>query len=129
MGVLVNFEDTYGIADIACKHFFNQVLEIERSTKQFDDIVVQRAIGTGNIFSTRSLTSEIDTIITVYDMDKQLASSKLDILEPEEVERKIQDMKVAYKGKKPLYVPVAFCAETICLHLLNDFSHTYSDIQ
>lgn len=28
MSILVNFEDTYGIADIVCQHFFNQVLNI-----------------------------------------------------------------------------------------------------
>lgn len=131
MNILVNFEDTYGIADIAGKYFFNQYMEKEYNEKKYDNIIVRRGLATGNIFKFRTIPKDISTIIYVYDMDRQIASDSYDFLEPTTLKKKIDYLEEKYKGIELKFVPVAFSAETICLHMLRtkttDFSQVFSE--
>lgn len=130
MGVLVNFEDTYGMADIAGHYFFQQCMEKENNEKKYGDVLVRRSLSTSNIFSPRTIPEDIDTIIYVYDMDKQRPSDLYDFLEPDALEEKINRLKENFRDKKLWFVPVAYAAETICLHMMAkndiDFSSLFS---
>lgn len=130
MGILVNFEDTYGIADIAGKIFFNQYMEKEYNEKRYGNVIVRRGLSTNNILSFRTIPEDISTIIYVYDMDRQKANDPYNFLEPDTLKMKIENLMKRYNGIEMWFVPVAFSAETICLHMLRaktvDFSQVFS---
>ena len=130
MSILVNFEDTYGIADLACKNFFGELIPQNVNEKDFDGILVRRALSTGNILKVRTIPADIDKIIFVYDMDKQRNKDEENILEPDALEEKIVHLQKSYTNKELLFVPVHYAAETICLDLFSpgkmDFSLIFS---
>jgi len=130
MSILVNFEDTYGIADIATKYFFDEYMDKAYNEKKYNDVIVRRGLSTGNIFRFRSIPKDVSTIIYVYDMDKQKPSDSLDFLEPDTLKEKIEGLKQKYNDIELKFVPVSFSAETICLHMLRaetmDFSKLFS---
>lgn len=128
MNVLVNFEDTYGIADIACKYFFNDYIEPAYNEKAYGDVLIRRALSTANIFRYRTIPKDISIIIYVYDMDKQKMSSPYNILEPEDLKEKIDILADCYGSIELKFVPVAFSAETICLHMLQTETMDYSKV-
>lgn len=131
MSILVNFEDSYGIADIACKYFFDEYIGLEYNEKVFhNNILVRRALTSGNIFNYRMIPNDISTIIFVYDMDRQSNTASYNILEPDHLKAKIDRLCNVYKDIMLKFVPVAFAAETICLHMMKsellDFSQVFS---
>lgn len=128
MSILVNFEDTYGIADIVCQHFFNQVLNIGENDASINNIHIHKGLSAWNVFKAQSLPDGAESVITVYDMDRQPKSNEYNIMNESDLEENIDKLEKAYGANVKLwFVPTTFCAETICLHLLSDYSHDYSE--
>lgn len=128
MSILVNFEDTYGMADIAGQYFFQRFMEKEQNEEKYGDVLIRRSLSTQNIFRPRTIPSDIDTIIFVYDMDKQCISDNYDFLEPDSLAEKIKILKENFKDKELRFAPVAFSAETLCLHMIGKNQNDYSCI-
>lgn len=127
MGILVNFEDSYGIADIACNEFFKSPLDANIEECKYGDVIVRRRLA-NCVFMPTTLPANIDTIIFVYDMDRLSLKSKDKILASDTLANKIAYLQKYYVHKELRFVPVAFCAETICLHLLKDYCYDYSEV-
>lgn len=116
MSILVNFEDTYGIADIACKHFFNQVLNIGENDASINNIHIHKGLSSWKVFKAQSLPDGAELVITVYDMDRQTKSNEYNIRNAGDLEKNIDKLEKAYGDAVKLwFVPTTFCAETICL--------------
>lgn len=131
MGILVNFEDTYGVADIVCHRFFGELLNIAggQRMKEFEDVCVQVGLASAAIFSPRPVPATVTTIIYVYDMDRQSIKDEYNFLEPSTLKVKLDLLKKYYRDKQLYFVPVAFSAETVCLYQLYsgiNFSEMFS---
>lgn len=132
MSILVNFEDTYGIADIALKCFCNTFMEKEYNEQRYGNVIVRRGLSTNGILRGRTIPKDVSTIVNVYNMDRQSPKDKYNFLEPNTLKMKIASLTELYAGLDLRFVPVAFSAETICLHMLRpramDFSKVFSTV-
>jgi hypothetical protein len=132
MSILVNFEDSYGMADIACKYFFDKVIEVNKNEETYDNVIIRRALSTANIFSYKTIPKDITTIVYVYDMDRQSNKDPYNFLEPETLQTKVEKLSNMYRNINLRFIPVAFAAETICLHMMKpdtlDFSLAFSSV-
>ena len=119
MSLLLNFEDTYGIADIACNTLLGYTLDENMLHLQDKGITIRKGLNTGVFTKASTLLNTVDSVVFIYDMDKGSPKDMYTILTPERLSVLISEAKNIYNDLSLFFMPVNFCAETICLYLLN----------
>lgn len=120
MKILIVFEDQYGIADIFSRVNGIKVDVVKDPVKINDELYV--SVGNGNApclgLSEDLLSSvgNIDTVISVFDIDKLGQARQNKVMLPNEFCVKVRQASRRLGDTMHLYMPIVYNAETVMLH-------------